>query len=110
MADICMRTAREIQKCGQLNKSLFLKGEKKKKKKGRHSTEKARTEAQRDCRATLGIGKSQSRGKYDLQGHLQMTLTPFTRLKGKSSPRDFFPYLVSRITEYNWKKKPSLKW
>lgn len=63
MEDICIRTATEIQKCGQLNKSLLLKG----KKKVRSSTEKARTAAQRDCRATLGIGKCQSKGKYDLQ-------------------------------------------
>lgn len=106
MADICIWTAREIQKCGQL-KSLLLKG----KKKVRSSTEKARTEAQRDCRATLGIGKSQSRRKHDLQGHRQMTFTPFTRLKGnpQSSPRVFFPHPDSRIIEHNWKKKASLK-
>lgn len=39
VADICIRMAREIQKCGQLNKSLLPKGKKK-----RSLTEKARTE------------------------------------------------------------------
>lgn len=88
MADICIRTAREIQKCGQLNKSLLPKGKK--------SEEFNREGKDRDGRATLGIGKSHFGGKCDLQGHLQMTFTPFTKFKGKpqSSPRDFCPLLI----------------
>lgn len=43
MVDICIRTARETQKCVQLNKSLLLKL----KKSQKSSTEKTRTEAER---------------------------------------------------------------
>lgn len=43
MLDICIRTAREIQKCVQLNKSRLLK----EKKSQKSSTEKTRTEAER---------------------------------------------------------------
>lgn len=43
MVDICIVTAREIQKCVQLNKSLLPKG----KKPQKSSAEKARTEAKR---------------------------------------------------------------
>lgn len=88
MADICIRMAREIQKCGQLKKSLLPKGKK--------SEEFDREGKDRDGRATLGMGKSQFRGKYDLQGHLQMTFTPFIRLKGKpqSSQTDFCHLLI----------------
>jgi len=103
MADICVRTSRELQKCGQLNKSLLLKGE----KKWKSLTKQARTQAQRDCRATLGIGQSQSRGKYDLQGHLQITFTPFSTLKGnpQSSPRDFFPVVIPGLWNITGRKK-----
>lgn len=100
MVNTCIMTAREINICVQLNKSLLLKG----KQPQKSSTEKARTEG---WQSKTWHRKKSAKGKVWFTGSSPNEFHPFTRLKGSSpsSPRDFFPQLDSRITEHSCSKK-----
>lgn len=82
MADICIRTAREIQKCGQLHKSLLLKGKKKggvqQRRQGQRGTER--------LQSNMWLRKKPVKGKVRFTG---------------SSPNDFHSL-------HKTKRKPSI--
>lgn len=80
MVDICIRTAREIQKYVQLNKSLLLKG----KNPQKSSTEKARTEAE-GWKSKTWHRKKSVKGKVWFTGSSPNEFHPLHKAKRKLS-------------------------